>query len=78
MIIDPRPLGVVEWTDRIQLLTDKFGPVIRLDNPDNWREWAVNTLFTIGLNNAAVNPYAFEDWLSWAIRFSQLSDTLLD
>lgn len=77
MIIDPRPMEVIEWTDRMALLVDKFGLTMKLNDPEDWRRWAQNVIELIGLSSASVNPYSYDDWKPWAIRFSQEAEGLL-
>lgn len=77
MIIDPRLMNVVEWTDRMSLLVDKYGQVMQLRDPEDWRLWATLMNNQIGLSDATLNPYSYDSWLPWAIRFSQLAEPLL-
>lgn len=78
MIIDPRLMGVIEWTSQVTLMTDRYGTVMTLQDPDNWREWALSTLALIGLEGADImNPDLYETWEPWAERFCQVTDTTL-
>lgn len=77
MIIDPRPMNVMEWTDRMALLVDKYGLTMKLMAPELWQSWAQNVVELVGLSSAELNPYTYDDWLPWAIRFSQDAEPLL-
>lgn len=79
MIIDPRGLGVVDWTSQVTLLIDKFGPVGTLLDKNDWQRWAANVvnLLGVGLEADLPSPYQFDDWLPWAERFCQVTDSIL-
>jgi hypothetical protein len=73
--IDPRYMGVIEWTDRmLPELIKNGGDVGRLDDPEQWREWARSVIL---INNEwqgeTPNPYQFDDWQDWAQRFLQVT-----
>jgi hypothetical protein len=70
MIIHPEYMNVMDWADVMNLLVDRETPVEKLDHPDNWQRWAMNLVGEpdlIGQN--APDPYAFDDWREWAMRF---------
>lgn len=75
MIIDPRGLTVIEWTD---YMTDElvgFSAPPRLDDPAEWRTWALAVCQSPRI--AAFNPPSpihFRDWREWAERFNQTVD----
>ena len=68
MIINPRGMGVIDWTDRFALQMDRESPVMRLDDPDDWREWVLNLRDPSVLGQNVPNPYHYDDWEEWAIR----------
>lgn len=75
MIIDPRGLSVIEWTD---YMTDElvgFSAPPRLDDPAEWLAWALAVCQSPRI--AAFNPPSpipFRDWREWAERFNQVVD----
>lgn len=75
MIIDPRGLSVIEWTD---FMTDEllgFSLPPRLDDPTTWQTWALSVCQSprIAVFNPP-NPRQFTDWREWADRFNQAVD----
>lgn len=75
MNVDPRGMTVVEWADRMSLVLDSMVIPERLDNPEEWREWATNIIDTPNFEGQNVpNPYQFDDWVEWAMRFNQVVD----
>ena len=65
-------MTVIEWTDRMALLYDSMALVERLDDAEQWQDWATNLLDTPSLEGQNTpNPYDFEDWVEWASRFNQ-------
>lgn len=72
MIIHPAPFGddVVTWADRMSfLIQDQVPQFIRLDNPDDWREWAMCLVGAQDqLGQDAPDPYFFDTWQEWAER----------
>ncbi len=76
MNIDPLGMTVIEWTDRMALPVSGTGTTIeRLDDPNEWQDWAAELLDTPNLEGQnAPNPYQFDDWREWAMRFNQVVD----
>jgi len=75
MNIDPRGLTLRQWADTMSLVLDKTIQVERLDHNEEWREWATNILRTPSIEGQNVpNPYQFNDWREWAMRFNQVVD----
>jgi hypothetical protein len=75
MIVDPRGMrDVREWADFIMLPLDQFGVTPRrLDNPDNWKDWAFDLMQAARLESFDVaDPRGFDDWVDWASRFNQV------
>jgi len=71
-LIDPRGLGVLDWTDSMVFpLIDSIRPP-RLNNPEDWRGWAFEVVQAPDI--AQLNPpdpRLYEDWREWAIRFNE-------
>ena len=78
MIIDPRPMTFVDWTSQMTPSLDPFGSMMRIDREEQWREWALAACRLLGLSQDTLNPYGFSDPKTWAIRFSQLAEPLLN
>lgn len=70
--IDPRFVTVQEWTDSMTFpLVDKVRPP-RLDNPDDWKEWAMQVIQSHKVSIfIPPDPRYFDDWREWAFRFNQ-------
>lgn len=72
MIIDPRGLSVIEWTDYMadELVGYTLAP--RLDVPALWQSWALSVCQAqrIAQFNPP-NPLEYADWSEWAERFNQ-------
>jgi hypothetical protein len=75
VIIDPRGLTVIEWTD---YMTDElvgFTTAPRLDVAEQWRMWALAVCQSPNLAAfSPPNPLQYEDWQEWAERFNQAVD----
>lgn len=74
MILDPRPMNVIGWTSQMTLQLDRYGPIGQLNDPVDWRRWARNVIDLIDLSSDTVNPDNYDNWLEWAIRFSQAAE----
>jgi hypothetical protein len=72
MIIDPRGLSVIEWTDFMTDELSGFSTPPRLDDPQQWQGWALVVCQSprIARFNPP-NPYQYANWLEWAERFNQ-------
>lgn len=73
-VVDPRGIAnVVEWADYMYPTIEQYGGTAsRLFNEQDWQNWAAG-LLAIG-SIAQVNPpnpYQFDDWRDWAMRFNQ-------
>jgi hypothetical protein len=71
--IDPRGLSVTEWTDAMTLQLLGYSQPPRLDDPDDWRGWALVVVQSprVATFNPP-SPFAFDDWREWAFRFNQM------
>lgn len=71
MILDPRGMGVIQWTDFLNLDIGVHGIVPRLDDATQWREWAAAVNLLPGISRQLPpNPYDFDNWIDWAFRFN--------
>lgn len=78
MIVDPRGMDVVAWASQVTPLLDTYGPLGVLRAPENWQEWASHVMIQIGLDTADLpSPYLYADWREWAMRFNQVTDTIV-
>lgn len=75
--IDPRGIDqFIDWADYMYPDLQQFGVVTQMMPGANWQDWAaglqaLNKIAEIG----APNPYQFDDWKLWAMRFIQLLDS---
>lgn len=72
MIIDPRDMSVIQWTDFMAQQLIGFSQPPRLDDSGEWHMWALVVCQSPRI--AALNPpnpLEFTDWRQWAQRFNQ-------
>lgn len=75
MITQPVIIGLRDWADQIILDLDNYAPLARLENENDWQQWGLQFCVISGLSQKNVpNPFAFDDWRSWAERFVQMVD----
>jgi len=69
-MLDPRGMDMRIWADTTALQLDQYGPVYRLDDEANWRDWAsyVIALPTVNACDPPL-PDDFDDFREWAQRF---------
>lgn len=78
MIVDPRGMDVITWASMVTPLLDQYGPLGVLRDPAQWQAWANNVMIQIGLDAADLpSPYLYADWREWAVRFDQVTDTIV-
>ena len=71
--IDPRFMEVIEWTDKMTPSLLNYGDIGKLDDPDNWQNWARGViLINQQWQSVAPNPFEFQNWRDWAERFLQV------
>ena len=70
----PTGMGLRDWADQIALDLDNYGTFGRLDNVDNWQNWAMQFLNNTSLGRNFPLPYDFDDWRDWAERFCQAAE----
>lgn len=72
MILDPRGLTVVEWTDRVNPFLGRYGTIPILDSPVKWRDWAAAVILFPGISGFnPPNPFQFERWMDWVDAFNK-------
>lgn len=70
-ITRPSFMGLNDWADQMMLDLDVYGTLGRLDDPDNWQNWAMQFLNNTTLGRNLPLPYDFDNWRDWAERFAQ-------
>ena len=68
----PTGMGLRDWADQIALDLDPYGTFGRLDDEDQWQNWAMQFLNNMTLRENFPIPYSFENWREWAERFCQV------
>lgn len=68
----PTGMGLRDWADQIALDLDPYGTFGRLDDEDQWQNWAMQFLNNMTLRENFPIPYSFESWREWAERFCQV------
>jgi len=75
VITQPVIIELRDWADQIILDLDNYGPLARLENEGDWRQWGLQFCVISGLSQKNIpNPFFFDDWRSWAERFVQMVD----
>lgn len=73
MNIDPRGLGVIEWTAQSTPALSKLAFVPRLLDAAKWKQWALDVIQEPGVAKfCPPTPFTFQNWWEWATRFNQL------
>lgn len=68
-MIDPRGLTLRDWADSVILVVDDAWSFGRLDDENEWQDWATGFLKASPFSTrAAPDPYQFDDWREWAMR----------
>ncbi len=70
----PTHMGLRDWADQVALDLDSYGALGRLDDVDNWQNWAMQFLNNTTLGRNFPLPYDFDDWREWAERFCQATE----
>ena len=73
-ITAPTGMELRDWADQIALDLDSYGALGRLDDVENWQNWAMQFLNNTTLGRNFPLPYDFEDWREWAERFCQTAE----
>ena len=70
-MIDPRHMSVIEWTDSMAFLLGGGVNILKLEDPEDWRQWAQNLIGEPDLvGHNAPDPSMFDDWREWAMRLN--------
>lgn len=73
-MIDPRGMTVLDWTDSMAPVLDRYGVTARLDDPTQWREWGRLICDIPAVRaQAPPEPEMFDDWMMWAMEFDSVS-----
>jgi len=68
-MIDPRGMTLIDWADSVILSVGDAWSFGRLDDENDWQDWAVGFLNASPFSTRAVpDPYQFDDWREWAMR----------
>lgn len=69
--VDPRyTASFEEWADFMYPSLERYGVVVQFTDGDDWKSWAAGLLSLNPLARLGVpQPYAFDDWRDWAMRF---------
>lgn len=70
----PTGMGLRDWADQVALDLDNYGAFGRLDDVENWQNWAMQFLNNTTLGRNFPIPYDFDDWRDWAERFCQTAE----
>jgi hypothetical protein len=71
--VDPRGIdSFIDWADYMYPDLEQFGTVVKMMPGGNWQDWAAGLLAVNKIaESSAPNPYQFDDWKLWAMRFIQ-------
>jgi hypothetical protein len=71
--VDPRGIdSFIDWADFMYPDLEQFGTVVKMMPGGNWQDWAAGLLAVNKIaESSAPNPYQFDDWKLWAMRFIQ-------
>jgi hypothetical protein len=68
-MIDPRGMTLIDWADSVILSVGDAWSFGRLDDENEWQDWATGFLKASPFSTrAAPDPYQFDDWREWAMR----------
>lgn len=67
----PVNMTLMDWANQVALDLDPYGALGRLDDPNNWQNWAMQFLNNSTLGRNFPVPYHFDNWKDWAERFVQ-------
>lgn len=70
-ITRPSYMKLNDWADQMSLDLDAYGSFGRLDDVEEWQNWAMQFLNNTTLGRNFPNPYDFDNWQDWAERFCQ-------
>jgi hypothetical protein len=62
-------MGLIDWADSVILSVGDAWAFGRLDDENDWQDWATGFLKASPFSTrAAPDPYQFDDWREWAMR----------
>ncbi len=68
-MIDPHGMTLIDWADSVILSVGDAWSFGRLDDENEWQDWATGFLKASPFSTrAAPDPYQFDDWREWAMR----------
>ena len=68
-MIDPRGMQLIDWADSVILSVGDAWSFGRLDDENEWQDWAVAFLKASPFSTRVVpDPYQFDDWREGAMR----------
>ena len=70
----PISMELRDWADQIALDLDSYGALGRLDDIEDWQNWAMQFLNNTTLGRNFPLPYDFDNWRDWAERFCQTAE----
>lgn len=75
--VDPRGIpSFRDWADYMYPTLQQYGTIAQAMSDDEWQQWGAGLLALNGLAALNVpNPYQFDDWKTWAMRFIELVDS---
>lgn len=72
-IVDPRGMDLIYWADTVVFDLNKYAPIGRLMNEDDWQDWGAGIIGINGISQQnPPSPYDFDKWDDWAYRFYQM------
>lgn len=78
MILNPKGMEVIEWTDQMAKFSEiGNGTTQKLTDPEKWQDWAMNLVGDpdeIGQDSPV--PYDFDEWQDWAELFFLTQDLM--
>ena len=74
--VDPRYIdSFEEWSDFMYPFLERYGVIEQFTYGSDWKSWAAGLLSLNPLARlGAPQPYAFDDWKEWAMRFIGILD----
>jgi len=71
--VDPRGIdNFIDWADFMYPDLEQLGTVVKMMPGGNWQDWGAGLLAVNKIaESSAPNPYQFDDWKEWAMRFIQ-------
>jgi len=75
LLTDPRFHKLQDWADYTVFDLEKYGPIARLENENEWQNWGAGIIGINGISQQnPPSPYGYADWREWAYRFYEMLD----